>query len=104
VGKYLEHSRFYRFGEPIEAATYYMGSADLMQRNLSGRVEVLTPVEDPHLKARIEEILVTLQSDNVLAWEMVDEGRSWRRAEGEGREINAHEELERLAIERAFPS
>jgi polyphosphate kinase len=104
VGKYLEHSRFYRFGRPIEEATYYMGSADLMQRNLSGRVEVVTPVEDAQIKARIEEILVTLQSDNVLAWEMVDEGRSWSRAGAGDRQINAHEELERLAMERAFPT
>ncbi len=104
VGKYLEHSRFYRFGHPVDDATYYMGSADLMQRNLSGRVEVLTPVDDPNLKARIEEILVTLQADTVLAWDMVDEGRSWRRAEAKDAAVNAHEELERLAIERAHPS
>ncbi|MDJ0960413.1 MAG: polyphosphate kinase 1 [Acidimicrobiia bacterium] len=101
VGKYLEHSRFYRFGHPIDDATYYLGSADLMQRNLSGRVEVLTPVEDPHLKGRIEEILVTLQSDSELAWEMIDEGRAWRRAEATTPAVNAHEELERLALERA---
>jgi polyphosphate kinase len=100
VGKYLEHSRFYRFGHPIDDAVYYMGSADLMQRNLNGRVEVVTPVDDPALKARIEEVLVTLQNDNVLAWEMVDEGRGWRKVEIEGEEINSHERLEHLALER----
>ena len=103
VGKYLEHSRFYRFGQPIDDAVYYMGSADLMQRNLNGRVEVITPVEDRALKARIEEVLVTLGSDNVLAWEMVDEGRSWRKVEAAGDPINTHEYLEQVALDRAHP-
>jgi len=104
VGKYLEHSRFYRFGHPIEDAVYYMGSADLMQRNLNGRVEVITPIEDPTLKARAEEILVTLQEDNVLAWEMVDAGRAWHKVATTGDPVNSHERLEQLAIARAFPS
>ena len=47
---------------------------------------------------------MSLQSDTVLAWEMVDEGRTWRRAEPASPAVNAHEDLERLALERAFPS
>jgi polyphosphate kinase len=101
VGKYLEHSRFYRFGRPIDDAVYYMGSADLMQRNLNGRVEVLTPVEDPSLKERIEQVLVTLQADNVLAWEMVDEGRSWEKVPTIGDPVNSHEILEQAALDRS---
>src|SRR6478735_1033177 len=48
VGRYLEHSRIFRFGERAEA-THYIGSADLMQRNLDRRVEALVPVADPSL-------------------------------------------------------
>ena len=104
VGKYLEHSRFYRFGQPINDAVYYMGSADLMQRNLNGRVEVLTPILDPELKERIEQILVTLQADNELAWEMVDEGRSWRKVDTVGEAVNSHEILEQAALNRSSGS
>ena len=72
-----------------------------MQRNLNGRVEVLTPVEDAALKARIEEIIATLQADNVLAWEMVGEGRRWDKIETAGDPVNTHERLEQLARDRA---
>jgi polyphosphate kinase len=99
VGRYLEHSRFYRFGPPGEKAVYYMGSADMMQRNLNGRVETLTPVVDPRLKARIEEVLEILIQDDDLAWEMTEGGESWTKvAPTSG--VNAHERLQALALER----
>jgi polyphosphate kinase len=103
VGRYLEHSRFYRFGQPERDAVYYLGSADLMQRNLNGRVETLAPVFDLALKRRIEQILEILLADNELAWEMQPDGATWKRvvpAEGEPR-INAHHELQALALARA---
>ena len=56
VGRYLEHSRIYRFGEGNKAE-YLIGSADLMERNLSGRVEALVPIRDPRMRDRIEELL-----------------------------------------------
>lgn len=69
VGRFLEHSRIYRFengGQP----EIYLGSADLMNRNLDRRVEVLFPIEDERLKKRInKEILETMWADNVkMRW------------------------------------
>jgi len=49
VGRYLEHSRIYRFGPDPATAEYLIGSADLMPRNLDRRVEALAPVDDPRL-------------------------------------------------------
>src|ERR671925_478119 len=57
VGRYLEHSRIFRFGEG-EDAIHYIGSADLMQRNLDQRVEAVVPVPDPALCARLDQMLV----------------------------------------------
>jgi polyphosphate kinase len=80
LGRYLEHSRMYHFGhggqnnEPV----YYIGSADLMPRNLDKRVEVLIPVEHPKHRAWIEEVFSTLLADDVVAFEMNREG-DWRR-------------------------
>ncbi len=69
VGRFLEHSRIYRFlndGDDV----IYLGSADLMNRNLDRRVEVLFPIEDPRLKERInQEILDLMWRDNVkMRW------------------------------------
>ena len=50
VGRYLEHSRIFRFGADPETAEYLIGSADLMPRNLDRRVEALAPVTDPRLR------------------------------------------------------
>ena len=60
VGRFLEHSRIYRFGHAGADAVYYIGSADLMQRNLDGRVEALVPVIDLRLKERLEEVCSTM--------------------------------------------
>ncbi len=101
VGRYLEHSRLYRFGHPGAGARYYLGSADLMPRNLSGRVEALTPVEDPALQQRVEQVLRVNLADDVLAWRLEADG-SYRKVEAvEG--INAHERLQELALDRTKP-
>ncbi|MFO7778709.1 MAG: RNA degradosome polyphosphate kinase [Nitriliruptoraceae bacterium] len=78
VGRYLEHSRIYRFGSPARGYDHLIGSGDWMTRNLSRRVEALTPVEDPRLQRRLEEILAVNLADDVLAWELGADGR-WRR-------------------------
>ena len=58
VGRYLEHSRIIRFGEPGDDDTeYVIGSADLMPRNLDRRVEAMLRVTDPRMRARLDEIL-----------------------------------------------
>jgi polyphosphate kinase len=70
VGRYLEHSRIYRFGSEARGCDYLIGSGDWMPRNLSRRVEAITPVEDPVLKDRLEEGLQVALADDMLAWEL----------------------------------
>jgi polyphosphate kinase len=70
VGRYLEHSRIYRFGSAARGLDYLIGSGDWMPRNLDRRVEALTPVEDPALQQRLEDILQVTLADDVLAWEL----------------------------------
>ena len=98
VGRFLEHSRIYRFGSG-EGTVYLIGSADMMQRNLDRRVEVLVPVRDPSLTARLDEILAALSADDVLAWELGEDG-SWHAPPATG-SINAQTLLEHAAMERA---
>ena len=100
VGKYLEHSRIYRFGEPTAGAVYYIGSADMMPRNLNGRVEALTPVTDARLKDRLQGILDVLLSDTTLAWKMDAGGHSWSRVVGD-EVLDSHKQLQEQATEVA---
>jgi len=73
VGRFLEHSRifYFRIGGKEE---YFIGSADAMKRNLSSRIEVLAPVEDPELQERLRIILSTQLRDRRNAWEMGPDG------------------------------
>jgi len=84
LGRFLEHSRIYYFendGNP----KIYMGSADLMPRNLDRRVEVLFPVEDERLVNKIkDEILSLYLADNTKAWLMQSNGKYERRKLGDG--------------------
>jgi polyphosphate kinase len=98
VGRYLEHSRVFRFGER-EQAEHYMGSADLMQRNLDRRVEAVAPVTDPALAARLDEILSIELEDDALAWTLGPDG-SWTKVPTE-RGSNTHLRLQERAVERA---
>jgi polyphosphate kinase len=77
VGRFLEHSRIFRFGSAARGRRYFIGSADLMTRNLERRVEVLTPVGDPALRARLDEILSVNFDPVAQAWELEGDGR-WR--------------------------
>jgi len=99
VGRYLEHSRIYRFGHDPATADWYIGSADLMPRNLDRRVEALAPVNDRALRERLEEIIATELSDTVLAWDLNPDA-SWTRVPDD-RGINAQHELYTRALERA---
>jgi polyphosphate kinase len=99
VGRYLEHSRIYRFGARGRDREYYFGSADMMPRNLDRRVEALAPMIDPDLKWRMDEILDVVFADDVLAWELGPD-RVWTRVRGDA-DLDAHEELQELAIARS---
>ena len=86
LGRFLEHSRIYRFengGNP----EYFIGSADLMTRNLSRRLETVAPIVDPVIKSQLEEILGTYEQDNCSAWDMAPDGNYLQRqpAPGEAR-------------------
>ncbi len=99
VGRFLEHSRIYRFGSPARGFDILIGSADLMPRNLDRRVEALTPVEAPALKDRIDEILRIGLEDDELAWELDPDGE-WHKVPAT-RGVNAQRALQELAVERA---
>ena len=73
VGRFLEHSRIYYFRNNGQEE-YYIGSADLMKRNLDRRVEVITPVESPILRAQLREILTLQLGDRRGAWDMQADG------------------------------
>jgi polyphosphate kinase len=98
VGRYLEHSRIFRFGDGADAR-HYLGSADLMQRNLDRRVEALVPVTDAALRARLDEVLDVLLEDDVGAWALDVDG-VWSKVPTE-RGINAQQRLQELAAGRA---
>ena len=88
VGSFLEHSRIYRFGGvpknpdvgPGLPLKLYIGSADLMGRNLDRRVEVLAPIRDPELQGRLFEVLDLIFADETNTWQLGSD-RRWRRVE-----------------------
>jgi polyphosphate kinase len=86
VGRYLEHSRIYRFGNGTAAGEpkYLIGSADLMPRNLDRRVEVLVEVRGASAHRRLDEILDLVREDRSLAWELRADDRWHRLAEPGG--------------------
>jgi len=98
VGQFLEHSRIFSFGNGGRPE-YYLGSSDLMPRNLDRRVEAVVPVSDSRLRHRLQQILDTALADDILAWELGPDG-SWRRV-STVRGINSHNRFKELAIESA---
>jgi polyphosphate kinase len=77
LGRFLEHSRLYVF-EAGERSSFYLGSADMMPRNLDHRVEVVTPVEDVAIQAELGATIDTLLADTAASWELHGDGR-WER-------------------------
>jgi polyphosphate kinase len=77
LGRFLEHSRLFVF-EAGDRTTMFLGSADLMPRNLDHRVEVLMPVESIAIQSELVATLDTLNSDTAASWELDADG-SWSR-------------------------
>jgi polyphosphate kinase len=92
VGRFLEHSRVFRFenaGDP----EFYVGSADWMTRNLDRRVEVVAPVRDPDHRAELQVVLDVLLRDDRRAWRMDADGCYEQLRPEEGSGTDAHEVL-----------
>lgn len=100
IGRFLEHSRVYRFanGAGEGRPSTYIGSADLMPRNLDRRVETLVPVDDERLGDRLGEALELLLADDTLAWELDADGH-WTHVP-RGGTCNAQERGQELALAR----
>src|SRR5215218_150815 len=79
VGEFLEHSRIWMFGN-AGRAEWYIGSADLMERNLDRRVEVVTPVKDHEAQARLARIVEVMLADDRRSWQLQPDG-GWIRTE-----------------------
>ena len=101
VGRYLEHSRIFSFGTG-ERQRWYIGSADLRGRNLDRRIEVVVPVEEPALQARLAQILDANLEDQTSAWTLDDEG-VWQPPAGGDPARGAHRVLQDAASRRAGP-
>jgi polyphosphate kinase len=102
VGRFLEHSRIFRFGPNGAAVEYYLGSSDLMPRNLDRRVEAMVPVVDLSLQGRLGQILDVELQDDVLAWALQADG-SWTKVPTV-KGLNAQQTFEQLAQARAVAS
>ncbi|WP_254910078.1 RNA degradosome polyphosphate kinase [Micromonospora sp. NBS 11-29] len=80
LGRFLEHSRIFRFGNNGDAE-FWMGSADLMHRNLDRRVEALVQVSDPVARAELDHVLAAAFDPEVDAFELAADG-TWHRRTG----------------------
>jgi len=100
VGRFLEHSRIYSFEAGDRVATY-IGSPDLMQRNLDHRIEVLMPVENARVRQEIHAILDSALEDDTNAWSLGPDG-SWTRVEpGKSKSHSHHDSMMRRSLKRA---
>jgi polyphosphate kinase len=100
VGRFLEHSRIYSF-EAGERVATYIGSPDLMQRNLDHRVEVLMPVENTRVRQEIHAVLDSALEDDTNAWSLGADGE-WTRVEPRKSKRHAHHEtMMRRSLKRA---
>jgi polyphosphate kinase len=92
VGRFLEHARICHFRNG-GAEEFFIGSADLMTRNLESRVEVVTPVEEPALREELRAILDAQLSDRRSAWDMQPDGSYRQRQPGNGVESGSQQAL-----------
>ncbi len=92
VGRFLEHTRIFYFRNNGNKE-FYIGSADLMRRNLEKRVEVVTPVDVPELQEDLRLILDTQLSDQRSAWEMRSDGSYVQRMPPEGKDERGSQDM-----------
>ena len=97
VGRYLEHSRMYSF-EVGDDTQLFLGSADLMTRNLDRRVEVLVPVEQTRLRQELAAVFDSAFADTESSWELTADGTWNRRTREKGERPHKHQlKLQRRA-------
>ncbi|MGC5021103.1 RNA degradosome polyphosphate kinase [Micromonospora sp. DT47] len=96
LGRFLEHSRIFRFGNNGDAE-FWMGSADLMHRNLDRRVEALVQVSDPVARAELDHVLTAAFGPGVESFELTPDG-TWNRRTGTLEEPRTH--LQELLLRR----
>ena len=100
VGRFLEHSRIYSFERHGEPASMYIGSADLMPRNLYNRVELVAPIFDDKARAELTDVLDRSIADNTNSWELGPDG-VWTRRKPNGHPRSVQRELIERHTERA---
>ena len=106
VGRFLEHSRIWEFsrGGMDGSRAWFIGSADMMPRNLDRRVEAIVPILDISLQRRLVTILDLLLSDNQLSWNLAHDG-GWAKVDASGIDpVNSQQQLCALAIIRSHSS
>jgi len=87
LGQFLEHSRIIHFGRINE---FWIGSADMMHRNLDRRVEALVQVKDPRLTAYLDELFESALDPSTRCWELGSDGQ-WTASPQEGRSVRDHQ-------------
>jgi polyphosphate kinase len=102
VGQYLEHSRVFSFAND-GSPELYIGSADLMERNLDRRVEAIVPIEDPDARARIDDVLKVMLADDCRSWQLGADGKYARTEDLRGipGTIDTFETLKERAVKMA---
>ncbi len=100
IGRFLEHARIYYFRNQGDEE-YFIGSADLMKRNLESRVEVVTPVEDSRLRQELRLIIDAQLSSKRNVWEMQPDGKYTEHKDATGkRPLDSQETFIELAQKR----
>lgn len=92
IGRFLEHSRVFYFHNAGEEELY-IGSADWMTRNLSRRIEAVTPIESPEIFSDLQEILGVMLADNRKAWELQTDGTFIQRKPQKGEEAQSTHDI-----------
>jgi polyphosphate kinase len=92
VGRFLEHSRIYYFLNGGDEEMY-IGSADLMERNLDRRVETLMPVRDPEIREHLRDVVLNAYLQDTDRAMVLDASGTYRRPEGASGAVNAQKLL-----------